>query len=72
MSWRIVYTKQAQKDAKKLAAFGLKKKHSNSAKVVQLMAHIAERGTAFREIDDPAVWQREIRQDRPLPGRDNS
>ncbi len=26
MSWRIVYTKQAQKDAKKLAAAGLKSK----------------------------------------------
>ena len=26
MSWRIVYTKQAQKDAKKLAASGLKPK----------------------------------------------
>ena len=26
MSWELVYTKQAQKDAKKLAASGLKKK----------------------------------------------
>ena len=26
MSWKLVYTKQAQKDAKKLAASGLKKK----------------------------------------------
>ena len=26
MSWELVYTKQAQKDAKKLAAAGLKKK----------------------------------------------
>ena len=24
----------------------------------------------FRDIDDPVVWQREIRTDRPLPGRD--
>lgn len=23
----------------------------------------------FREIVDPVAWQREIRQDRPLPGR---
>ncbi|NVZ10025.1 DUF2281 domain-containing protein [Allochromatium humboldtianum] len=42
----------------------------NGAKVAQLMAKIAERGTAFREIDDPAAWQREIRKDRPLPGRE--
>jgi hypothetical protein len=24
----------------------------------------------FREIPDPVAWQREIRKDRPLPGRD--
>lgn len=42
----------------------------NGAKVARLMAQIAERGTAFREIDDPAAWQREIRKDRPLPGRE--
>lgn len=24
----------------------------------------------FKKITDPAAWQREIRQDRPLPGRD--
>ncbi|MDX6530067.1 MAG: hypothetical protein QOH41_2357 [Blastocatellia bacterium] len=25
---------------------------------------------AFSEISDPSEWQREIRKDRPLPGRD--
>lgn len=25
---------------------------------------------AFSEISDPVEWQREIRKDRPLPGRD--
>jgi hypothetical protein len=25
---------------------------------------------AFDEIEDPVAWQREIRKDRPLPGRD--
>ena len=24
----------------------------------------------FKGIPDPSVWQREIRQDRPLPGRE--
>jgi len=24
----------------------------------------------FKDITDPIAWQREIRQDRPLPGRD--
>lgn len=26
----------------------------------------------FREIDDPVAWQREQRQDRPLPGREHA
>jgi len=30
---------------------------------------LRERGT-FKEISDPVAWQREIRKDRPLPGRD--
>jgi antitoxin component of MazEF toxin-antitoxin module len=25
---------------------------------------------AFKEIKDPVAWQREIRKDRPLPGRE--
>jgi hypothetical protein len=25
---------------------------------------------AFRTIKDPVAWQREVRKDRPLPGRD--
>ncbi|HUG97964.1 MAG TPA: Txe/YoeB family addiction module toxin [Gammaproteobacteria bacterium] len=36
MSWRVVYTKQAQKDAKKLAASGLK------PKAQELLAILAE------------------------------
>ena len=30
---------------------------------------LAESG-AFSDIEDPVAWQREIRKDRPLPGRD--
>jgi hypothetical protein len=30
---------------------------------------LRELGT-FKEITDPVAWQREIRKDRPLPGRD--
>ena len=29
---------------------------------------LRELGT-FKEINDPVAWQREIRKDRPLPGR---
>jgi hypothetical protein len=29
-----------------------------------------KRLVALSHIDDPAAWQREIRKDRPLPGRE--
>jgi len=44
---------------------------ANGTALARLMAEIAERGTAFKEIKDPAAWQREIREDRPLPGRES-
>ncbi len=34
VSWRLVYTKQAQKDAKKLAAAGLKRKAEDLLKIL--------------------------------------
>lgn len=36
MTWQVVYTKQAQKDAKKLAAAGLKEKTKDLLRVVEL------------------------------------
>ncbi len=41
----------------------------NGKKIVNLMEQIAKRGTVFKSIQDPVAWQREIRKDRPLPGR---
>lgn len=35
MSWQIVYTRQAQKDAKKLSAAGLRQKAEDLLKVIQ-------------------------------------
>ena len=35
MKWRLVYTKQAQKDAKKLASAGLKKKAESMIKILR-------------------------------------
>lgn len=39
------------------------------AKKLDSLRRIAERG-GIKNIPDPARWQREIRQDRPLPGRE--
>lgn len=38
-------------------------------KMADALSKLAESG-AFSEVEDPSAWQREIRQDRPLPGRD--
>jgi hypothetical protein len=37
--------------------------------MAEALAELARIG-AFSEIGDPAEWEREIRRDRPLPGRD--
>lgn len=39
------------------------------ARMAEALAELARIG-AFSEIEDPAAWEREIRRDRPLPGRD--
>lgn len=35
-----------------------------------VLSQLAAAG-GIRSIPDPLAWQREIRQDRPLPGRDD-
>ena len=37
--------------------------------VSHFLQALADMG-AFAEIEDPVAWQREIRKDRPLPGRE--
>lgn len=39
-------------------------------KMKDILERIAESG-AFAHITDPVAWQREIRKDRPLPGRED-
>lgn len=45
-------------------------KEPNGTKLARLMREGAGQGL-FAGIDDPAAWQREVRQDRHLPGRDD-
>lgn len=40
----------------------------NREKIQQAFRQLQEIG-AYKTIDDPVAWQREIRKDRPLPGR---
>ena len=45
------------------------KDKENGKRLAELFEKLAELGT-FSDIEDPVAWQREIRKDRPLPGRD--
>jgi hypothetical protein len=47
-------------------------KRYDGDKAVEILRKIAQRGTLAKAIPDPAQWQREIRQDRALPGRDHA
>ncbi|MEG4485955.1 hypothetical protein [Microcoleus sp. D2_18a_B4] len=38
-------------------------------RIVEVLEKIAA-NNVFAEISDPVEWQRDLRQDRPLPGRD--
>lgn len=41
----------------------------NGTKLARLMEEMSTQNL-FADIKDPVVWQREIRKDRPLPGRE--
>ena len=45
------------------------KKSANGEQIAEIMTQIANRGTAFKQID-PIAWQQEVRKDRPLPDRE--
>lgn len=44
-------------------------KEERGQQMAEALSKLAESG-AFGAIDDPSEWQREARQDRLLPGRD--
>jgi hypothetical protein len=56
-----------QKTAKKPAVSNM----INGEIIAEIMNRIAARGNAFSDIQDPVEWQRNIRKDRPLPGRED-
>lgn len=67
----IVLTNAQRPIAKitKLNALSPESAQERGAKAAALLEELARRKT-FSEIVDPVEWQREIRQDRPLPGRE--
>ena len=49
--------------------FSLGRSEPNGAAMARIMEKMAARN-ALSEIKDPSAWQREIREDRPLPRRE--
>jgi antitoxin component of MazEF toxin-antitoxin module len=45
-----------------------KQKKQDRAKIARIVAKLKELN-AYSEIKDPVAWQRELREDRKLPGR---
>lgn len=45
------------------------KREQRGERMADALSKLADVG-AFSAVDDPSEWQREIRQDRSLPGRD--
>ncbi|HEU0016188.1 MAG TPA: hypothetical protein VFQ45_21090 [Longimicrobium sp.] len=43
---------------------------SNGKEMARALEKLARMGGMREEIPDPLEWQREIRRDRPLPGRE--
>ena len=56
--------KKVTKDKQKLP------KEPNGTRLALLMQEAVSKNL-FSFIEDPAAWQRKIRKDRPLPGRDD-
>ncbi len=63
---RVVATLNADLESKSLVRDG---DQARREAALAALKRLRDRGT-FREITDPVAWQREIRKDRPLPGRE--
>ncbi len=48
----------------------VKKQKPNSEKLIRLLQEASEK-KLFSHIHDPAAWQRDLRRDRSLPGRES-
>jgi antitoxin component of MazEF toxin-antitoxin module len=62
---------QLQPGDKVVLPLPTKVKPQDHAKIIRLIGKLQELH-AYSSIVDPAAWQRDIRQDRPLPGRNQA
>jgi hypothetical protein len=46
-------------------------RRARGLRAAEALRQVGEAGGAIASIEDPVAWQREIRRDRPLPGRED-
>ena len=67
----VVLTKSQHPIARiiRIVESDLSKVETHGAEMARILEQLAALDT-FREVSDPVLWQREIREDRCLPGRE--
>ncbi len=66
---RYVEDAQLKSGQKTVIALPILEPKQNREKIQEVIRQLQEIG-AYKDIKDPVAWQREIRKDRPLPGRE--
>ncbi|MGD8373405.1 MAG: hypothetical protein PVI21_00935 [Candidatus Woesebacteria bacterium] len=65
---KYVEDAQLKSGQKTSIALPLPEPTQNREKIQNILRQLQEAG-AYKDVTDPVAWQREIRKDRPLPGR---
>jgi antitoxin component of MazEF toxin-antitoxin module len=65
---KYVEDAQLKSGQKTIIALPIPELKQNRGKIQEILRQLHEIGV-YKDIKDPVAWQREIRKDRPLPGR---
>lgn len=65
---KYVEDAQLKSGQKTVIALPIPEPKQNHGRIQEILRQLQEAG-AYKDIKDPVAWQREIRRDRPLPGR---
>ena len=65
---RYVEDAQLKSGQKTMIALPIPEPKQNRERIQDIISQLQEIG-AYHDMKDPVAWQREVRKDRPLPGR---
>lgn len=66
---KYVEDAQLKSGQKAVIALPIPEPKQNRARIQEIIRKLQET-SVYKDIKDPVAWQREIRKDRPLPGRE--